>query len=172
MRLIRHTTVDVAADVCYGRLDVALASTVAEDVAHALADLPGAAVVYASPTGRCRPLAEALAQRDGVPLHYDERLVELDFGRWEGRRWSEIPRAEIDAWVADIGGHRPGGGESVHDLYARVGSFRYSIRHQHPDDVAIVTHLGPIRALVSQVSGRPLASLTDLTVKFGAWLLI
>ena len=44
----------------------------------------------------------------------------MDFGRWEGLPWSAVPRAELDAWAADLMHARPHGGESVAMLLART----------------------------------------------------
>ena len=46
-------------------------------------------------------------------MRFDARLAELDFGHWEMQSWDGIPRAEVDAWAADVAHYRPGGGESV-----------------------------------------------------------
>ena len=46
-------------------------------------------------------------------VRLDARLVELDFGSWEMHHWDTIPRAQIDAWAADVALYRPGDGESV-----------------------------------------------------------
>ena len=65
---------------------------------------------WRSPRKRCGP----------TMLKTDARLREFDFGRWERRRWADIGRAEFDAWLADFAQGRPGGGENVTELMARV----------------------------------------------------
>ena len=47
----------------------------------------------------------------------------MDFGAWDGRPWSDIPWPEVQAWEADLLHHRPGGGESLAQLMARVQSW-------------------------------------------------
>lgn len=41
--------------------------------------------VVSSPLSRCRKLAQYIATAAELPLHFDERLAEMDFGAWEGR---------------------------------------------------------------------------------------
>ena len=142
MIFLRHPTPACAAGLCYGRTDPGLGANAAAEIARALKATPRAGRVIASPAARCRELAEALAGRDGVALELDERLQELDFGRWEGMAWDDIPRAESDPWAADPWRRAPPGGESFAVLYARVAG---ALREAGPD-AALVTHAGPIRA--------------------------
>jgi alpha-ribazole phosphatase len=71
----------------------------------------------------------------------DAALDELDFGRWDGRLWSAVPVAEIEAWCADFAQAAPGGdGESVAALLHRVHRF-------DPGDArVVVTHGGWLSA--------------------------
>lgn len=96
----------------------------------------------------------------------DDRLIELDFGTWDGRPWAEIEVAEIEAWCADFAEHRPGGGESVKALLARCSGF---VAEAPP--VAVVGHAGWISAARwSQVEGSPplSAALWPASVAYGA----
>lgn len=160
--LIRHTRVAVAG-LCYGRTDVPLADTFVDELAAvhtSFSARPG--VVYTSPALRCRRLAGALGASD---VRTDARLQELDFGAWENRLWSEIPRAEIDAWAADFVENAPPRGESFRALAARVDAFR---RELSESDAVIVTHGGVIRAWLSLVSGQPLREAFAREVPPGA----
>lgn len=47
----------------------------------------------------------------------------MGFGAWEMRAWNAIPRAEVDAWAADLLHYRPDGGENVLDMACRVAAF-------------------------------------------------
>lgn len=142
MIFLRHPTPRVTPGVCYGRTELALGPGAEDEIARALLAVPRVARVIASPARRCRALAEALGRRDGVPPLLDDRLRELDFGRWEGMRWDEIPRTESDPWAADPWRRAPPGGETFAGLHARVAE----ALHAAGPDAAIVTHAGPIRA--------------------------
>ena len=100
-------------------------------------------LLFASPARRCLSLARTF----GGAVTADPRLLELDFGAWEGRRWEEIDRAALDAWAADPCGFTPPGGEPVAALVARVEAFARDLRALGRDAV-IVTHGGPLRVLL------------------------
>lgn len=152
--LVRHPLPLVAPGVCYGSSDLPAAP---DDVARvhaallASASIPHGTPVYASPLQRCA----ALAGRLGVHT-LDARLAEMDFGAWELRSWDDIPRAEVDAWAADLANYRPGGGESVLQVAARVAAFRAELldQHQHQhQQAAIICHAGTIRVLMALEAG-------------------
>lgn len=75
--------------------------------------------IVTSPLARCADVGAWLA-RWGWRHRIDARLLELDFGAWDGRRWDEIGAAALDAWTHDFLHHRPGGGESLAALLARA----------------------------------------------------
>lgn len=170
MILLRHTRPAVATGVCYGRTELALAAP-GTDIPNALAVVGRVAAVYSSPSARCRELAGQLAARDGVPLIPDSRLCELDFGRWEGRRWNDIPRAAIDAWAADPWGYAPGDGETLSDLWLRVAQFRTEIGDDAAP-IAVVSHHGPLRVLAAQIHGRDWRSIWKFSFGFGECLVL
>ncbi|WP_437620473.1 histidine phosphatase family protein [Sorangium sp. So ce1151] len=125
----RHAPVPLAG-VCYGRLDVAAelsAEAVATTIERALGDLglrPRA--IWSSPLSRCAGPAAELAARLGVPHAVDERLLEIAYGAWEGRAWSDIERDDPIAYAAWLDGWEragPPGGESALEVEARVRSF-------------------------------------------------
>lgn len=145
--LVRHPRPEVPAGHCYGRSDLAANEADVERVLAALASqgLPGAMPVYASPLAR----SAVLAQRLSPAPAFDARLAEMDFGAWEMRSWDDIPRSEIDAWSADLLHYRPGGGESVMDVAARVAGFDADLRHEGHAQALVVCHAGTMRLMHS-----------------------
>ena len=146
--LVRHTRPDVTDGLCYGRLDVGVLNTFADEAADVLRALPELRRVVSSPLSRCRKLARYIAAALEVPLEFDERLTEMDFGAWEGRAWSALPASELDVWSNDFMHARPHGGESVAMLQGRV---REALTHwsARREPIAVVTHSGVIRAAFS-----------------------
>ncbi len=144
--LLRHTRPDVAEGTCYGRTDLALAVGFAAEADRLADTLPPLAAVVTSPLARCRRLAEAIAARRGLTVQVDPRITEIDFGRWEGVPWADIPRAELDAWAADLLHARPHGGETVAELAGRVGAALADWR-RGPRPLLAVTHAGVIKAV-------------------------
>lgn len=146
---LRHPRLPDATELCYGRLDLrlpdALLQAAADTLHRHLPDLP----VISSPAQRCLGLAQRL--RHGAPLRCDPRLLEMDFGTWQGQPWSSIPRDALDLWSADVAGFRPPGGETFHEVVARVASLLRSLDAPH----LLVTHAGVIRAAL-RLAGKPL----------------
>jgi alpha-ribazole phosphatase len=153
--LIRHTRCDIAADVCYGHLDIPLASTARADIEQTLSRVPQIDVVYSSPSQRCQALAQALAVRDGCELRTRPDLRELNFGAWEGMPWDDVPRALSDEWAADPWNLAPPGGESERQLWERVARVARELLLAELARVAVVSHGGPLRHLRCLLTGAP-----------------
>ncbi len=154
--LVRHTAVEVAPGICYGRLDLPLAPGAVQHLAAVVARLAefGPARLWSSPAQRCRRLAEALAPAAGTPPVFDERLLELDLGAWEGRAWDGVARADLDRWAADPLGFAAPGGETGNALVARVTAAFADIS-TIPGDHVVVTHGGPLRVLSALARAAP-----------------
>ncbi|GAB3392767.1 alpha-ribazole phosphatase family protein [Massilia agri] len=149
--LVRHPQPEVAPGICYGRSDVAASPSAIAAVSQGLreAGLPGDLPVFASPLRRCAELSAQL----GAPVTFDARLAEMDFGAWEMQTWDAIPRAEVDAWSADLLHYRPGGGESVLDVARRVAAFFDALRQADHPRALLVCHAGSMRLLAALHAG-------------------
>jgi alpha-ribazole phosphatase len=143
--LLRHPAPAIDADICYGRADLTLQPGL-EDPRRLPEPPPPFATLVTSPLRRCRRLAERLGAERDTPVRVDPRLAEMDFGRWELRRWQEIDRAEVDAWARDFEHGRPHGGETVAELRARVAAALEAARTERAP-MLWVTHGGVIRAV-------------------------
>jgi len=65
--------------------------------------MEGAPRLVASPLGRCRETAEIIAnvvEFDIAKIEYDERVMELSFGQWEGQSKSDIMKNDPDRFQA------------------------------------------------------------------------
>jgi probable phosphoglycerate mutase len=116
-----------------------------------------------SPLARCCETARLMGLAQAVA---EPRLVEMDWGRWEGRLIDEL-RAEFGAEMADNEADgldfRPDGGESPREVQARLSPWLAEIGAAGRDTGA-VTHKGVIRAIFAQamdwdMTGRPPARL-------------
>jgi alpha-ribazole phosphatase len=160
--LIRHTRVDVVTGLCYGRTEVPLASTFAAEVAELRAWLPAFDRLFSSPADRCRRLATSLCE----DVQYEERLLELDFGIWEGRTWSDIDGPEARAWGDDFVDSPCPGGESYAELATRVIDWQKQLP-MTDGRIGVVTHGGPIRALLATLLELPLAKSFRFVIDCG-----
>ena len=171
----RHAMPSIAPGHCYGALDVSADAAATAHSAQQLAQaLPKSVQIYHSPLQRCEQLAQALQGfRPDLASKPDPRLAEMNFGDWEDRPWSHIARADIDAWVADFATYRPGGGENLAAVLARVAAALCAAR-QHPTDVLWITHAGVARCVQwleqSPCGTHPRADQWPLLAPaFGAW---
>ena len=150
LHLIRHPRPAVEPGICYGQTDVGLAESATEVAARLRPLLPESFALHASPLTRARLLAEAL----GTPT-LDDRLKEMHFGEWEGRSFADIGSA-IDDWAADPLGFRAPGGESAHEMSARVLHWLSALQLSAPTEpVVVVAHGGPLRAIAGHLLGLP-----------------
>ena len=159
--LARHLKPEVESGICYGITEVPLGTGFESEAEAFILDLPEISAIISSPLDRCRRLAERVSAARMLQVHIDPDWREIDFGRWEGRRWDDIPRAEIDGWAADLMGYAGHGGESVEMLAHRVDRAMQWV----PEGALVVTHAGPIRAALAR-SGKPGA--WEARVPFGA----
>jgi alpha-ribazole phosphatase len=147
--LWRHPRVAGAAGRCIGRTDLRVDPRRSKRLAHrirAVARRHGLPrQVFTSPLARCRAVGAWLA-RWGWQHVLDDRLLELDFGSWDGRDWSSIGEAEITPWSADLLHHRPGAGEPLAHLLGRVQAFC----REAPAQALVITHAGWMQALLLQ----------------------
>ena len=105
--------------------------------------------VVSSPLVRALRTAEAF----GVEPEVDERWIELDYGEIDGRRSSEVS-AEVWAKLRTDPHWRPPGGESLAELEVRVAEACHDLLTVAAElDVVVVTHVSPIKSVVSWALG-------------------
>lgn len=153
-----------------GRADTVL-STAGRAEAQAMGRAaPEVDVVVSSPAARCLETARLL-----FPNHEperDERICEIDVGRFEGAFETDVAASMPDLYAAwrdaphlcRIGGT----GETLLELSARVFAALVDCRdraRQSGKRICIVTHGGPIRALTCLLGRRPLADFHRIAVE-------
>ena len=158
--LVRHAPPLIAPGHCYGALDVPADPAATAHSASQLASvLPRGMVMHHSPLQRCELLAHALqGLRPDLTSTPDARLAEMNFGAWEGRPWSSLGRSALDAWTADFAEHRPGGGENLATVLARVAQALQAARHSaqaQRTDVLWITHAGVARCVQWLLQSAP-----------------
>lgn len=153
--LVRHAQPMLAAGICYGVLDVAADPDETQVSAQALAKvLPIGVRLVSSPLQRCEQLTQCLrGLRPDLTCTFDARLVEMDFGRWEGQAWDVIDRAELDAWTQAFDTWRCGDGQCVAQFMTQVAAIWDETRALDEPTVWI-THAGVIRAATLLARGQ------------------
>ena len=148
----RHPRPDHVAGRCIGRTDVPVDRRKAKRLAHRIrrhARLHGLPhVIHTSPLRRCALVGQVLRAWGWRHL-VDPALLEMDFGDWDGRPWSSVMRAQVDAWCDDFLHHAPGGGEALADVFRRVSAWVEQRREPASlhEPVLVVGHAGWMLAL-------------------------
>ena len=139
--LIRHTSVAVPKGTCYGWSDVDVADTFEEEAIGTLRLIEGCHFDHAftSPLLRARKLAARCGYPDATP---DDRLKEMNMGKWEMQRWEDISDPHLQAWYADYLHLPTTGGESFQQLRQRVFSFLDELKQKPYKRVAVFAHGG------------------------------
>ena len=153
--LLRHGQTEHTPERRYsGRNDLPLSRTgraEAEAAAARAAEL-GIEVIVASPLRRTRETAEVVAATLGLPVEFDDDLVELDFGDLEGLTFEEARAKHPLAarrFGADVTVAAPGG-ESIMDVSTRVARARRRLLARHGGrSVLVVSHVTPIKLLLA-----------------------
>ena len=130
-----------------GRLDAPLSELGLEQAAKLSRELASVTVtrIVASPLQRAVQTAAAIAEPHGLDVETDERIIELDYGEWDGIPLATVPATAWDDWRADPA-YTPPGGESLQAVTTRVASF---LDDALGDGVTIaVSHVSPIKAAV------------------------
>jgi len=125
------------------------------------------AALYSSPLRRARETAELIAAKVRLEVVEAEDLAEVDFGELEGLTYEEAEvrfPAFYGVWSASPVDASFPRGECHADVRARAVRevARICEAHEH-EAVAIVTHAGPIRALLGD---------TRLTLDYGSATLV
>jgi alpha-ribazole phosphatase len=159
--LVRHTAPDVKRGVCYGDANVPVHE---EEFARVMPDitaaLPSTALIISSPLSRCRRLSDFLhhesAERE---VRIEDRFRERSLGDWQGKLWDDIPRADIDHWMANYLTHSPPNGESIGSMRSRVVSaFEAAWELAAGRHLVIVAHAGPIACIIANWRNENLAA--------------
>ena len=120
-------------------------------LARLQAHLPADALVISSDLARSVTTADAIAG-SRLRLDHDRDLREIHFGAWELRHWDTIEdQAHLRAFWDEPGDIRPPGGESWHEVCARVGGAVTRLITAHAGrDIVVVAHMGVILTQVQQ----------------------
>jgi len=167
--LIRHTTPAIPKGFIYGRTDVPLTDTFSQEIDVIRQKLPpDLGTVYASPSTRCTRLAEQLA----INYKTDERLYEVNFGKWEGKTWDTIDLEALSTWMKDYVNISPPEGESMVQMQQRVLGFWQELLLQPSKKIVVITHGGVIRLILAKINNIPLQSAFEIKVGYGDIFLI
>ncbi len=163
--IIRHGRTDWNdKHILQGKTDIPLNETgikMAEDAAAKYKDVHFD-ICFCSPLQRAKKTAEILLEGRDIPIIYDERLREMNFGIYEGVHNSfEDPNCYIRVFFKEPENYLEAaeGGESMDDLMGRTGEFLKEKVFPLLDegkDVLIVGHGAMNSAIITQIRKLPI----------------
>jgi alpha-ribazole phosphatase len=166
--LVRHTKVAVSKDYCYGISDVDLSESYRDDFEAVKKKLQGHTFTksYTSSLKRCKMLAYELADSPMV----SDALIEMDLGKWELLKWSEIDQKLLDDWMGDFVNVAPPNAENFMDFSMKSVLFFDELvkNSSETDRILLVTHSGVIRSLICHVLNLSLANAFNFEVDYGS----
>lgn len=145
-------------------------------------NLPRPDVILSSDLIRAYQTALPSALALGLPILPDPALREIYSGSWEGKSMDDLAALTPECfrlWREDPANSRPGEGESMRELYRRIGDeFDRVVSTYRGKTVLLVTHATPIRCLhcravfgcvdrMAETDWFPNASFTVLTEEGG-----
>jgi broad specificity phosphatase PhoE len=155
--LLRHGPTAAPPGSFVGRTDVPLSGQGLGHLGKTAKQLQDTDSWYCSPMLRTRQTLEHVQKQGcsvGDPV-YDDRLQEIDFGRWELQTFADIAAQDqelIAAWNQYLDFVFPEG-EAVASFIARVESLLTLFREQEDKTLAVVTHGGVIRTMICLALG-------------------
>lgn len=139
----------------------------AEKAAKFLEDL-NISAIYSSPIERAKDTAEIVGKHNSVDVRIDERLIELDMGKFTGMPYDEIFSSHGNVFMKFYNGELEiahNGVETFADVKKRVLGIVDHVIGAHPDEnVVLVTHMDPIKAMLSTVVSFSPENLYELII--------
>ena len=121
-------------------------------------------LVVSSPLCRAADTAARIQAASGTEFRIDDRLREGSFGEWEGLTQNEVfcksaRDAELLLQWEENSSVAPPGGESIEEVQRRAISLVDDLAGEFPgDSILLVSHVGPIKALISAALGITLSA--------------
>ncbi|MFQ5543504.1 MAG: histidine phosphatase family protein [Nitrospiria bacterium] len=125
--------------------------------------------LYVSPSLRTEETALIATKELALSVNTIDGLQERSFGSWGGLTPKEVQAQFPNEWMAwkdDLIDYVPPGGESLSAFSKRVNETTVQLVTRHINrTILIVTHVGPIRALVAAALGIPFDHQQRLVIK-------
>lgn len=126
------------------------------------------AAIYSSPIERAKHTAEIVAQHNSLDVTIDDRLIELDMGKFTGVPYDDIFTSHGNVFMKFYNGELEiahNGVETFAEVKKRILSIVDHVVEKHPDqNVVLVTHMDPIKAMLSTVVDLTPTNLFELII--------
>ena len=125
--------------------------------------------IYSSPIERAEKTAEIVAKHNSLEYKLDERLIELDMGKFTGMEYDTIFEKHGNVFFKFYDGELEiahNGVETFVQVKNRVLSIIDHVLKEHNDqNVLLVTHMDPIKAMISTVLKLDANSMFELIIE-------
>ena len=139
----------------------------AENAAKFLEEM-NISAIYSSPIQRAKNTAEIVGKHNSIDVTIDDRLIELDMGKFTGVPYDEIFSSHGNVFMKFYKGELEiahNGVETFADVKKRVLGIVDHVIENHPDEnVVLVTHMDPIKAMLSTVVSLSPENLFELII--------
>ncbi len=124
--------------------------------------------IYSSPIERAKDTAEIVGKHNSIDVRIDDRLIELDMGKFTGMPYDEIFSSHGNVFMKFYNGELEiahNGVETFADVKKRVLGMVDHVIENHPDEnVVLVTHMDPIKAMLSTIVSLSPENLYELII--------
>ena len=124
--------------------------------------------IYSSPIQRAKHTAEIVGKHNSLDVSIDERLIELDMGKFTGMAYDEIFNDHGNVFMKFYQGDLEiahNGVETFDEVKKRVLGIVDHVIENHPDqNVVLVTHMDPIKAMLSTIVDLSPTNLFELII--------
>lgn len=172
--LLRHGETTLNQSKCYyGRLDVSLNEQGVEQagqLANYFAGYPFDYVV-SSPLKRAYDTAKIVLNKNDMEIVTDERLMEQNFGIFEGHTYQQLTLAypkEMNDWNKDFSNYRIPQGESFSDVRKRVDDFVKGLP-SGKGTMLLTAHKGTLGHLLASMLNLPLEGYWNFVFEQGCF---
>ncbi len=122
--------------------------------------------IYSSPIQRAKHTAEIVGKHNSLDLTIDDRLIELDMGKFTGMPYDEIFNSHGNVFMKFYNGELEiahNGVETFPAVKKRIiGIVNHTIEKHSDENVLLVTHMDPIKAMLSTVIDLSPTNLYEL----------
>ena len=125
--------------------------------------------IYSSPIERAEKTAEIVAKHNSLDYKIDDRLIELDMGKFTGMPYDEIFKKHGNVFLKFYDGELEiahNGVETFTQVKNRVLSMIDHVLKEHnSENVLLVTHMDPIKAMISTTMNANANAMFELIIE-------
>ncbi len=124
--------------------------------------------IYSSPIERAKHTAEIVGKNNSLDVRIDDRLIELDMGKFTGMPYDQIFNNYGNVFMKFYNGELEiahNGVETFPDVKKRIlGMVDHVIEKHSDENILFVTHMDPIKAMLSTIVDLSPINLFELII--------